>query len=102
MSDNTCNGWANYETWLVYCWLDNDEQLPYWQQHATEDSCAYALAQDMRSAYADAAPDLGPGLYADLLSAALQAVRWRDIAQRLYADASWQAAYPTPAEVEPT
>ena len=31
-----------------------------------------------------------------------QAVRWRDIAQRLYDDASWQAAYPTPAEVEPT
>jgi hypothetical protein len=56
----------------------------------------------MRSAYADAAPDLGPGLYADLLSAALQCVRWRDIAQRLYDDASWQAAYPTPAEVEPT
>jgi hypothetical protein len=103
MTDNTCNGWANYETWLAHLWLQEDPaQLEYWQAKATDYTTAYALGQDMRCSMEDAVPDLGCGLYADLLSAALHAVRWRDIAESIINDASWQAAYPTPAEVEPT
>ena len=27
MTDNTCNGWTNYETWNASLWLCNDEGL---------------------------------------------------------------------------
>jgi hypothetical protein len=27
MNNNNCNGWANWETWNVLIWLDNDENL---------------------------------------------------------------------------
>lgn len=27
MTDNTCNGWANYETWNVALWLNNKADL---------------------------------------------------------------------------
>lgn len=83
MSDNTCNGWANYETWLVYCWLYNDEQLPYWYAQVSEHTTAYDLAKDIRQVLVDATPDIGPGLCADFLSAALQEVNWREIANHV-------------------
>jgi hypothetical protein len=27
MSDNTYNGWSNYETWNVALWIDSEEKL---------------------------------------------------------------------------
>ena len=27
MSTQTCNGWANYETWNVVLWIGNDESM---------------------------------------------------------------------------
>ena len=83
MTDNTCNGWSNYETWLVYNYLDAYNQLAYWYAQVSEHTTAYDLAKDIREVLVDATPDIGPGLYADFLRAALQEVNWREIANHV-------------------
>lgn len=91
MNDKTYNGWSNYETWLVALWLDNDagsnKQVfsDSWDAlDEAEGNVAKAtgrmagLLQDMHD---EARPDTGPGLFHDLLSAALSEVNWREIAR---------------------
>jgi len=35
---NECNGWENYETWIVKLWLDNDEKTQKWFEKKIKDS----------------------------------------------------------------
>jgi hypothetical protein len=90
-------GWANYETWAVALWLSNNEgDYRYWQEKtqeayldAQEDHLAYntpseearmKLADCLKEEMAEAAPDLGASVWADLLSAALSEVDYFEIA----------------------
>ena len=76
-TNETYNGWMNYETWLVALWLDNE---PATYQDMTE----LALRQKDRSitlhgesirAYVDRLrPDGGSGMLEDLVTAALSRV----------------------------
>lgn len=95
------NGWANYETWAVALWLNNDERTHrYWRRAAraaVRVLAADPAAADRRPPPADEArrhlagwlkdeleangPDLGASLYADLLGAALEAVDWDEVAE---------------------
>ena len=93
-SEQGYQGWTNYETWCVNLWLSNEEPSQrYWAEMAQaawdasepsayltrEQEAVRALADTMKDELEEAAPEL-TGLYADLLTTALGAVDWVEIA----------------------
>jgi len=92
------NGWSNYETWNLRLWIDNDQGLyGHWQEAAqtafddTDDDddtatrkreAAEALAEQLGTDTADGAPTCA-GFYGDVLSAAIGAVDYREIAESI-------------------
>lgn len=85
----TYSGWTNYETWAANLWLDNDEGTHnYVRELAMGERDVYELAtriddfvgEMMPGGELSGMPDLD-GLASDLLTAALQSVNWREIAQ---------------------
>ena len=110
MSDKTCNGWPNHETWMVFCWIENDDySQALWLDEAAclhADASPYGLAQAMKELYTenvDLFAESMPGMYVDLLTSALQAVSWRSIALYYIAAANTNPTAPDPAAdpVEP-
>ena len=102
-TDTRYNGWANYETWAVKLWIDNEEpSYRYWRHHteaiwrnAEHDALPpftrseYArinLSDALKESYEDNAPEVD-GIYADLLQAALGEVDWFEIADALLSGA---------------
>lgn len=97
----TYQGYANYETFAIKLWLDNDrEEYDYWRDVATEpvgnDESGFSRTQE--GALADALKEhfenmweenvvlyfVSPaGLYRDLMSHALARVNWLEIAREL-------------------
>ena len=95
MRDATYNGWANYETWLVNLWIDNEQgsqaffreqaKAEYDEAVATdlwtrEESARFHFADWLKEYYDENLPEM-PGVYGDLLGAALGAVNWDEIAR---------------------
>lgn len=106
MTDNTYNGWSNYETWAVSLWLDNEEpSYRYWREQAeyhhhaapkcrqvnegiwsSSQAAKFRLADQLKLEVTDAAPLDGANLYTDLLNAALSEVNWHEIAENMLID----------------
>lgn len=91
----TYNGHANYETWAVKLWMDNEYSLyQYWLERTREIGeglppstlTVSHLAEELKDWHEENAPDLGATVWADLLGAALCEVDWRDIAESLLED----------------
>ena len=95
MTKKEYNGWFNYETWLVKLWIDNDQgSQSYWQEQAEEfykvdaDDCS-GLADALKEHHEEYLSSIMPdsGFAADLMSAAMSEVNWREIAESLINDA---------------
>jgi hypothetical protein len=89
MTNSTYCGWANYETWLVKLWIDNDqgvyELVNDWASSiltATEDP-EIQLMETLKEWIEEESSEYTPtfGLYSDLLNAAIQNVDWYELAQ---------------------
>jgi hypothetical protein len=90
------NGWANYETWAVKLWLDNEEaSYRYWAEEARSwhgrDDAARGLARQLEEEVTEAAPLEDASLYSDLLRAALSEVDWFEIAESYLGDVEEEA-----------
>jgi hypothetical protein len=80
------NGWTNYETWNIKLWMDNDEGVyKYWLRQASKAKDAYTLSQEIKEFYQENMPELR-GMYADLMTSALDNANWREIAENLIND----------------
>jgi hypothetical protein len=100
------NGWTNYETWLVNLWMDNERgSQEFFREQAKEiygetasmaviskptgltvqESARMRVADWLKEHYDENIPEV-PGVYGDLLGAALSSVNWDEIA-RHYIDA---------------
>jgi hypothetical protein len=98
---NGYNGYANYETWAVILWLENEQGTArYWREVAhelkeaapgcqqvdeglwsVEQAAHFRLADRLKDEVTDEAPDLGPSLYSDLMQAAFCEVDWHEVAE---------------------
>ncbi len=82
-TDQSYNGWANYETWLANLWLTNT-QADYFtiKELIKEAADVYSASQAIKSYVEELNPLVGTAtMYADLLSASLRAIDWMQIAE---------------------
>jgi hypothetical protein len=101
--EKTCNGFANYETWVVSLWMSNDQgSYEFFRELARrirdcdnmvtahlskEENDAVALADALREEFEVGSPTRGEStVYADLMAAALCEVDWYEIAENLLND----------------
>jgi hypothetical protein len=95
------NGWTNYETWCVNLWIDNDGTAePYRElalcavantanEQCPDGAAIRTLAEQIKEEFETGRDETceTPGVYGDLLGAALSSVNWSEIA-RHYIDAA--------------
>lgn len=81
--------WANYETWVVKLWIDNEESsYNYWRGRAEEllkeaITPTIDFADELKESYDEENPLEEAGVYTDLLYSALGEVDWYEIAKSI-------------------
>lgn len=102
--EKKCNGWSNYETWVVKLWIDNEQSSQdYWREIAqevyesatpnpllpnqtVEEAFVYDLSQRLKSEFEENNPVTDASVYSDLMNAALSEVNWYEIAEHYVED----------------
>jgi hypothetical protein len=82
MSKENYNGWTNYETWLAFTWIQEDEYLvkALERSHARQGQIVEFLCQEL-----DPYEQGLEGFWLDLLTSAYVEINWQEIASH-YAD----------------
>ena len=93
------NGWANYETWAVALWIDNDQSsYNYWRDVSKvalqgsggdKREAKLKIAEELRDFIMDEAPEVS-GMYGDLLTSSLQAVDVYESAENWLEDIEYE------------
>lgn len=81
------NGWANYETWAVKLWMDNDHGLYSLIQEEKEnyEDQVHEFSEHLSDLVEDMTPEV-EGMFSDLLNNALSKVDWYEIAESILND----------------
>lgn len=96
-------GWANYETWAVALWLDNDQNSYHHARELAADArkqaeedpvdwitpdkrAVHLLADVLKELHEDGNPLDDASVYTDLLRGALSDVDWHEVAQHYFED----------------
>ena len=92
MNNEKYNGWTNYETWVINIWVDNDEEI-YLTMNDIINSYdwtgkTYELSKVLQEWYDKKVEKLGleNGVMHDLLTGALSAVNWYELADHYITD----------------
>ena len=103
MTDNTYNGWTNYETWNNNLWIDNEGSLDYWNEQAADilketdsdgtftaiENATFILADQLKAECDEQLETWMPdqaSCFADLLNSSLSAINWHEIAKSIIED----------------
>lgn len=96
MENQKYNGWANYPTWAVNLWIENDEGLySYFRDKISEikednaddpDAQLSELGQAIKDFIEENAPELGASVYSDLIGFAMDSVNYWEIAENMLSD----------------
>lgn len=114
-TDTTYNGWTNYATWVVKLWMDNEQGSQEWMEETARECLQRAINDDRGDAKDEAVTSFAEalesyhdemqevadmkvvGVFADLLTHALGAVEWREIARNVIDDIEvWSAGWNMP------
>lgn len=77
---NGYNGYANYETWCVNLWLNNDQGSYEATRELVADGEGYEAAERLKDWIGnDLFPLKEPSMFSDLLTSALSEVNWLEI-----------------------
>ena len=92
MNNEKYNGWTNYETWVINIWVDNDEEIYLTMRDIINSydwtGKTYELSKVLQEWYDKKVEKLGleNGVMHDLLTGALSAVNWYELADHYITD----------------
>lgn len=78
-----CNGWTNYQTWVVNLWLTNDSDTMEHCHSLVSEGETWEGADRLKDYVEELDPDLDASMFSDLLGYALTGVNWQEIARNM-------------------